>query len=79
MGRIYYFNGPEYALPPLMSPNDFQEFVVEYDTRLISQIHEYPDCYTIIHSHGKVSNFLEQFADTGTDGRKKLDPRGCAV
>ena len=74
VGPIYYFNGPEYALPPLMSPNDFQEFVVDYDSRLISQIHEYPSCYTIIHSHGKVSNFLEQFADTGTDGLNVLEP-----
>jgi uroporphyrinogen-III decarboxylase len=42
VGPIYYFNGPEYALPPLMSPRDFEEFVVEYDTPLIDLIHTYP-------------------------------------
>ena len=34
-GPIYYFNGPEYALPPLMSPQDFEEFVVAYDRKLV--------------------------------------------
>ena len=74
VGPLYYFNGPEYALPPLMSPRDFAEFVVPYDTRLIAQVHAQPGCYTIIHSHGKVNNFLEQFADTGTDGLNVLEP-----
>ena len=74
MGPIYYFNGPEYALPPLMSAADFDEFVIEYDTKLIDLIHSYPDKYVIIHSHGRVSNFLEKFADIGTDGLNVLEP-----
>ena len=74
LGPIYYFNGPEYALPPLMSPADFDEFVIEYDTKLIDLIHSYPDKYVIIHSHGRVSNFLEKFADIGTDGLNVLEP-----
>ena len=39
-GPIYYFNGPEYALPPLMSPRDFDELVVAYDRELVRQVHE---------------------------------------
>ena len=38
-GPIYYFNGPEYALPPLMSPRDFEEFVVGYDRKLVDLVH----------------------------------------
>ena len=74
VGPIYYFNGPEYALPPLMSPNDFQEFVVEYDRRLVDLVHSYAGNYTILHSHGKVSHSLEAFADIGTDGLNVLEP-----
>jgi uroporphyrinogen-III decarboxylase len=74
VGPIYYFNGPEYALPPLMSPRDFDEFVVPYDTRLISLIHSYPGRYVIVHSHGRVNRFLERFADMGTDGLNVLEP-----
>jgi len=73
-GPLYYFNGPEFALPPLMSPADFDEFVVEYDRKLVELIHSYPDRYVIVHSHGKVSNFLERFAAIGVDGLNVLEP-----
>ena len=74
VGPIFYFNGPEYALPPLMSPADFEEFVVAYDTELIKLIHTYPDRRVIVHSHGKVNHFLERFAAMGTDGLNVLEP-----
>jgi len=74
LGPIFYFNGPEYALPPLMSPNDFEEFVVDYDTKLVELVHSYPGRYVIIHSHGKVNNFLERFAAIGMDGLNVLEP-----
>ena len=74
VGPLYYFNGPEFALPPLMSPRDFEEFVVEYDTKLVELVHNYPGNYVIIHSHGKVGKFLERFAAIGTDGLNVLEP-----
>jgi len=74
VGPVYYFNGPEYALPPLMSPRDFDEFVVEYDRELIRVVHSYPGTYTIIHSHGRVNNFLERFVAIETDGLNVLEP-----
>lgn len=73
-GPIYYFNGPEFALPPLMSPADFEEFVVAYDSRLVELIHSYPGRYVIVHSHGRVSRFLERFAAIGVDGLNVLEP-----
>ena len=74
LGPIFYFNGPEYALPPLMSPDDFDEFVVPYDTELIELVHSYPDRCVIVHSHGRVNDFLERFAAMGTDGLNVLEP-----
>jgi uroporphyrinogen-III decarboxylase len=72
-GPLFYFNGPEYALPPLMSPADFEEFVVACDTRLVDQVHR-GGGITQIHSHGRVSRFLESFARTGTDSLNVLEP-----
>jgi hypothetical protein len=74
VGPIYLFYGPEFALPPLMSPRDFDEFAMDYDTQLVERVHSYPGNYTIIHSHGKISGFLERFAATGTDGLNTLEP-----
>lgn len=74
IGPLYYFNGPEYALPPLMAPDDFQEFVVEYDTKLVELVHSYPGNYVIVHSHGRVGGFLESFAAMGIDGLNVLEP-----
>ena len=74
VGPIYYFNGPEYALPPLMSPRDFEEFVVAYECPLMELIHSYPDRYVIVHSHGRVNRFLERFAAIGMDGLNVLEP-----
>ena len=70
---VFYFNGPEYALPPLMSPKDFDEFVMAYDPKLIERVHDFGGL-TIVHSHGKVNNFLEKFRDMGTDGLNVLEP-----
>lgn len=74
IGPLYYLNGPEYALPPLMSPADFDEFVVTYDKKLVDLIHSYPGNRVIVHSHGKVNKFLERFADIGMDGLNVLEP-----
>ncbi len=72
-GPVYYFNGPEYCIPPLMAPQAFHDYVARYDTELVARIHERGKL-TIIHSHGKVNQFLEAFADIGTDGLNVLEP-----
>ena len=74
VGPVYYFNGPEYALPPLMAPRDFDEFVVGYDRALIELVHRYPGNYVVVHSHGRVGRFLERFAGLGLDGLNVLEP-----
>ncbi len=74
VGPIYYFNGPEYALPPLMSPTDFDEFVVQIDQGLVALVKSYPGQYAIVHSHGRVGKFLERFAEIGMDGLNVLEP-----
>jgi len=73
-GPIIYFNGPEYALPPLMSPRDFEQFVVAYDAPLVDLVHSYAGRYVIIHCHGRVNRFLERFGAIGMDGLNVLEP-----
>lgn len=70
---IFHFSGPEYVLPPLMSPKDFDEFVMRYEPKLVEKVHSY-GCLAIVHSHGKVNNFLEKFRDMGIDGLNVLEP-----
>lgn len=73
VGPVYYINGPEYAIPPLMSPVDFEEFVVRYDSQMVAKMHEYGKV-THIHCHGRVSGFLERFVEIGTDSLNPLEP-----
>lgn len=65
--------GPEVFIPPLMSPNDFEEFVFQYDKPLCDLIHEYGG-YTWMHSHGKTANFIERYIDMGIDVVNPLEP-----
>jgi len=69
-----YFNGPEYCIPPLMSPRDFEEFVFHYDQQLFAHIRTHTDKLVIVHSHGKVWQFLEAFRDMGVHGLNVLEP-----
>jgi hypothetical protein len=72
---IYNIAGAEYALPPLMSPADFDEFVLAYDFPIIDLVHSFGKLI-FYHSHGKVRSFLPQFIEMGADGIHPLEPVG---
>ncbi len=72
VGEVFYFNGPEFILPPNQPPEVFDEFISFYDSKLISLIHKYGKL-AIIHCHGKVANFLEKFVDIGADAVHPLE------
>jgi len=72
---IFNIAGAEYALPPLMSPADFDEFVLGYDRPIIDLVHSF-DKLIYYHSHGKVRQFLPQFIEMGADGIHPLEPVG---
>ena len=65
--------GPELFIPPLMSPNDFDDFVFKYDQPLCDLIHNNGG-YVWMHCHGKVANFLERFINMGIDVINPLEP-----
>ncbi len=65
-GPVLSYTGPELALPPLLAPADFREFVAKID-RPVHEVAHAHGCYTWVHSHGKTSTVLEEFAGMGAD------------
>jgi hypothetical protein len=66
VGPCYAMNGEEYVTPPLHSPRDFREFVVEPEQELAAAIHRRGHLLHI-HCHGPLSNVLEDFVTLGVD------------
>ena len=70
---IFNWVGPEDCLPPLMRPDDFEEFVHDMDKPIGDAIHN-AGGYLWVHSHGKVANFIDSFIDMGADVLNPLEP-----
>jgi hypothetical protein len=66
VGPVVRFGGAEHATPPLMSPRDFDDFVVRYDTPLMKLVHEH-DCFVAVHCHGRTRHALQRFVEMGVD------------
>ncbi|RJP22096.1 MAG: hypothetical protein C4527_22470 [Candidatus Omnitrophota bacterium] len=72
-GPVWRIYGPEYISPPYFPPDVFRELVLEYDKAIIDLIHEYGG-YVRLHSHGNVSQLLDQFIEMGADATDPLEP-----
>jgi hypothetical protein len=72
---VFLMGGAEFAIPPLMSPRDFDEFVLAYDKEMIRLIHKF-NKKVIVHCHGKIGNFISSFIEMGADGVHPLEPVG---
>lgn len=72
-GPIWGYVGPELCIPPLMSPRDFWEFVVEYDRQIADYLHA-RDCVVWCHCHGNMNAVLEGFIEMGVDVLNPLEP-----
>jgi hypothetical protein len=68
--------GAEFAIPPLMAPRSFAQYVTPYDGKLIEITHRHGLLH-YYHSHGKVRNFLTSFAAMQVDGLHPLEPVGA--
>ncbi|MDD4774029.1 MAG: uroporphyrinogen decarboxylase family protein [Eubacteriales bacterium] len=65
--------GPELFIPPLMSPRDFDDFVLKYDRPLCDLIHN-GGGYVWVHCHGKTGCLIDRFIDMGVDILNPLEP-----
>lgn len=69
----YGWVGPELCIPPLASPRDFREFVVEYDRRITALVHE-AGKLVWVHCHGDMNPVLEGFIEMGVDCLNPIEP-----
>ncbi len=72
-GRLWRVYGPEYASAPYLPPRLFREYVVQYDTPMISAIHRH-DGFARIHSHGNLAGILDPILATGCMGLDPVEP-----
>lgn len=70
---VFGWGGPEVCIPPLMSPDDFEEFVFQFDKPLIDLIHE-GGGYTWVHCHGRMGPVLDKFVRMGADVLNPVEP-----
>lgn len=69
-GPIIRFGGAEHATPPMMSPDDFDRLVYDYDKPLMDICHEM-GCLVAVHCHGNIKHAVKRFMDMGVD---QIDP-----
>lgn len=69
-GPIIRFGGAEHATPPMMSPDDFDRFVVTYDKPLMDICHDM-GCMVAVHCHGNIKHAVKRFMEMGVD---QIDP-----
>jgi uroporphyrinogen-III decarboxylase len=69
-GPLFRIVGPELCTPPYMHPEDFREFIVNYDKPYIEKIHR-AGRYARVHCHGRISHVLDMILEMGPDA---LDP-----
>ncbi len=72
-GRAWRIYGPEYASPPYLPPNLFDEYVVRYVTPMVDAIHRHGG-FARIHSHGHLKDILDHIARTGAMGLDPIEP-----
>jgi hypothetical protein len=72
-GRFWRIYGPEYATEPFLPLPFFEEYVVRYTGPMVKMIKEHGG-YVRIHSHGRVSDIIEQIVKMGGDATDPLEP-----
>jgi|ETNmetMinimDraft_30_1059905.scaffolds.fasta_scaffold00853_2 hypothetical protein len=73
VGDCFGWVGPELCAPPLASPRDFRDFVLDYDKRIIDLIHD-AGKLVWVHCHGDMDPVLEMFVEMGVDCLNPIEP-----
>lgn len=75
VGPMYHFNGVERACPPMMSPGQWDRWVVPYDGEIMRLIKARdPQALIHVHCHGRVGTLLKSFMETGVDSTDPVEP-----
>jgi len=73
VGPLFWFCGPEQALPPWVNPSYFDSLITDYDSKIFELVHKHKGLVRV-HSHGNAMDFLENFRDMGVDALEPLEP-----
>ena len=75
VGPFWHFNGVERACPPMMSPAQWEKWVVPYDGAIMKQIKARdPEARIHVHCHAKVGTLLKSFMAMGVDSTDPVEP-----
>jgi hypothetical protein len=75
VGPMWHFNGVERACPPMMSPKQWDRWVVAYDGKIMRQIKRRdPEALIHVHCHGRVGTLLKSLMETGVDSTDPVEP-----
>jgi len=75
VGPFWHFNGVERACPPMMSPQQWDEFVVAYDGEVMRRIKATdPHARIHVHCHARVRTLLDSFVALGVDSTDPVEP-----
>ena len=72
VGPVVRFGGTEQATPPMMSPEMFDAYVVQYDSRLMGLVHQHGGLVHL-HCHGKLDTILEKLVQIGVDATDPVE------
>jgi hypothetical protein len=64
--------GPEYASAPYLRPEQFREFVTNYDREIIALMHRH-GTLARLHCHGRICDILDQFVEMGADATDPVE------
>lgn len=75
VGPVWHFNGVERACPPMMSPRQWEQWVVPYDGAIMARIKQRdPEAIIHVHCHGKVGTLLRSMMEMGVDSTDPVEP-----
>jgi hypothetical protein len=75
VGPFWHFNGVERACPPMMSPQQWDRWVVPYDGELMRRIKAADSEARIhVHCHARVRTLLDSFVEMGVDSTDPAEP-----
>ncbi|HPO16906.1 MAG TPA: uroporphyrinogen decarboxylase family protein [Candidatus Hydrogenedentes bacterium] len=72
-GRLWRIYGPEYASPPYLPPNLFEEYAMRYVTPMVEAI-QGEGGFARVHCHGRLKDILDHIAATGCVGLDPIEP-----
>jgi len=73
VGPVFRFGGSEIVTPPRVSPQLYEDLVVEWEKPLFDLVHSYKN-YVAVHYHGNLNAIFDQIVDMGIDLLDPIEP-----